>query len=73
MIYHSTDRRIIITQVVPRRGGASSNAPPLSAGYSSRRMSRDDVVEGTLVLGIDDIESFRRDLSGSYGAEEVTA
>jgi insulysin len=48
--------RVLITQVVPREGPASSPEPPKSTGYATMEDKRN------LVLGIDDIEDFRRDL-----------
>ncbi|CAB9502983.1 degrading enzyme-like 1, peroxisomal [Seminavis robusta] len=58
-IYVGRDSRVLITQIVPRSGPASSPEPPKSFGYSS--LANKNPPEG-LVLGEDDIEAFRRDL-----------
>ena len=58
-IYVSRDSRVLITQNIPKSGPASSPAPPRSTGYAS--MDNKRPAEG-LVLGIDDIDAFRRDL-----------
>lgn len=55
-IYAGPSRRALISEIIPRRGVASSQSPPTSTGYST-----DDVAVEGLVLGIDDIEQFRRD------------
>lgn len=56
-LYVKDGRRILITEMVPRIGPASSAAPPKSTGYASG-----NVVSGEpLVLGIDDIPKFRKD------------
>lgn len=55
-VYTGEESRVLITQIVPRDGPASSPAPPKSFGYNGQTPS-----EG-LVLGEDDLEAFRRDL-----------
>jgi len=55
-LYSGDGRRALISQVIPKRGPASSTAPPTTTGYTS-----DDVNTEGLVLGIDDLEQFRRD------------
>lgn len=54
-VYTSDNRRMLVTQVVPKAGPASSQAPPRSTGYGTPSFSSD-----SLILGIDDIEQFRR-------------
>jgi len=56
MIYSANGRRVLISEIIPRQGAASSMPPPTSTGYTSS----DAALEG-LVLGIDDLEQFRRD------------
>jgi len=58
-IYTGNNSRVLITQVVPREGPASSPVPPKSTGYAL--MANKRPAEG-LVLGVDDIAAFRRDL-----------
>ena len=53
------ESRVLITQIVPRDGPASSPEPPKSFGYAN--LSDKNPPEG-LVLGVDDIETFRQDL-----------
>lgn len=56
-LYVKDGRRILITEVVPRVGVASTKAPPKSLGYNPVNST-----PGTgPLLGIDDIESFRAD------------
>jgi insulysin len=56
-LYVKDGRRLLITEMVPRIGVASSAAPPLSTGYTSDKAA--SLTTG-LVLGIDDIEEFRK-------------
>ena len=58
-IYIGPNSRVLITQIIPRQGAASSPAPLQSTGYASMTDKRP--VEG-LVLGVDDIAAFRKDL-----------
>lgn len=58
-IYVGSQSRVLITQVVPREGPASSAEPPRSTGYASMTNKKP---EGGLVLGVDDIDDFRQDL-----------
>lgn len=55
-IYASDDRRILIAEMIPRLGAAASQAPPTTTGYGRQDFPADD----SLVLGVDDIEQFRR-------------
>lgn len=55
-LYVSDGRRILITEIIPRRGAASSPLPLSSAGYG-----RSDFPQSSFILGIDDIDQFRRD------------
>lgn len=55
-LYSDNGRRMLITEVIPRLGEASSPLPPSSTGYESG----DQSLSG-LVIGIDDIAQFRRD------------
>ena len=54
-LYSSEERRVLITEIIPREGAASASAPPLTTGYG-----RKDSPSENLVLGIDDIDEFRR-------------
>ena len=54
-IYSGNGRRVLITEMIPRQGVASGAAPPLSAGYGEKGFPTENYV-----LGIDDIEEFRR-------------
>jgi secreted Zn-dependent insulinase-like peptidase len=56
-IYAGDGRRVLITQVIPRTGAASSPEPAASTGYTRDDLSSPDGIR----LGIDDIEQFRRD------------
>jgi insulysin len=56
-LYVEDGRRVLITEVVPQVGSASSAAPPLSFGYSN--VYPDD--DKGLVLGLDDLEKYRKD------------
>lgn len=58
--YVNDERRILITEVVPRVGSASSSSPPLSFGYKDGEVQVSDG-SGELVLGLDDIQKFRMD------------
>jgi insulysin len=53
------ESRVLITQIIPMNGPASSPEPPKSFGYAG--LTNKNPPEG-LVLGVDDIEAFRRDL-----------
>jgi insulysin len=55
-IYTGDNCRVLVTQVVPRQGPASSPVPAKSTGYNDK----DPLPEG-LVLGIDDLDQFRAD------------
>ena len=58
----SSDRRILISEVVPRVGSASAKAPATTTGYAEGNKSRSYLGrDGSLQLGIDDIEQYRRD------------
>ena len=56
-LYRKDGRRVLVTQIIPRFGPASSPEPPKSTGYGTRR---DQSINGT-ILGIDDIQQFRKD------------
>lgn len=56
-LYSTNGRRILITEMIPRQGDASSELPPTSTRYDIKTLSLDEPI----VLGIDDIESFRSD------------
>jgi insulysin len=64
-IYVDNESRVLITQIVPREGPASSPAPPKSTGYKSMEDKRPP---RGLVLGIDDIDDFRSDLEAGIFA-----
>ena len=55
-LYSGNGRRMLITEVIPRVGVASSPLPPASTGYA-----RGDQGTSGLILGVDDIVQFRRD------------
>lgn len=55
-LYSGNGRRMLIAEVIPRTGDASSTLPPASTGYA-----RGDQETSGLVLGVDDIIQFRRD------------
>ena len=55
-IYVDSGRRVLITQIVPRQGAASSQSPQASSGYG-----RSDFPKTSFVLGEDDIDQFRSD------------
>lgn len=54
-IYSANGRRVLITEMVPRQGAASSQAPPTSTGEGAN-----DFRDESFTLGIDDIDDFRR-------------
>jgi len=58
-IYEANDRRILISEVIPQVGPASSEAP----GKQLRNVEKNG--ETSLVLGIEDIEKFREEREGS--------
>jgi len=62
-IYVSDESRVLITQVVPQSGPASSPSPPKTTGYASAA-NKTPPPEG-LILGIDDIQAFRNELEGN--------
>ena len=53
-------RRMLVTEIIPRTGAASSKAPPLSTGYAEKGFTKENEKNG-LTLGIDDIARFRKD------------
>ena len=54
--------RILITEVIPKVGSASSKAPPTTTGYAEGNKKGSYLgSDGSLRLGIDDIEQYRRD------------
>jgi insulysin len=55
-IYSADLRRVLVTEIVPRAGAASSGEPVPSMGYAAGRAT----TEGALQLGIDDIQPFRK-------------
>jgi insulysin len=65
-IYVTSGRRVLITEIIPRQGAASSQAPPLSAGYG-----RIDFPKSSVILGIDDIDQFRRDREHQLAESEM--
>lgn len=58
-------RRILITEVVPRTGPASSKLPPTSMGYASGNINGGKSSQ-SLQLGVDDIEQFRRNREDNF-------
>lgn len=55
-LYVNDGRRVLITEIVPRIGAASSATPHKSYGYTEGQVPSN----GGLVLGIDDLEQFRK-------------
>jgi hypothetical protein len=54
--------RILIAEVVPKVGNASSKAPPTTTGYAEGNKKGSYLGnDGSLRLGVDDIEQYRRD------------
>lgn len=53
-LYVQDGRRMLVTEVVPRIGAASTFVPPRTTGYAEKHP---DIP----VLGIDDIEDYRKD------------
>lgn len=56
-IYSEDGRRVLITEMIPRQGEASSPLPPTSTGYTTKTLEAGEVA----ILGIDDIDRFRSD------------
>jgi insulysin len=56
-LYINDGRRVLITEMVPRVGPASTAAPPTTTGYKAGDVAGGDGP----ILGIDDIERFRED------------
>ena len=56
-LYSDDGRRVLMTEMIPRQGQASSALPPSSSGYQAG-----DMLTSGLVLGVDDIQQFRRDI-----------
>lgn len=54
-IYSGNGRRVLVTELIPRQGAASSPAPPLLTGFGDNNFPNE-----SYVLGIDDIENFRQ-------------
>jgi hypothetical protein len=52
---------MIVTELVPQSGPASSRSPPKSVGYKSRSSIKSALKRGELTLGIEDIYLFRMD------------
>ena len=67
-LYVQNGRRMLITEVIPRQGDASSPLPPTTSGYESG----DNMLSG-LVLGVDDVEQFRRDTEKLIGPTQALA
>jgi len=58
-------RRLLVSEVVPKVGPASTKAPPKSMGYPTGKKNGSASSNGALVLGIDDVEQFRKDRTPS--------
>lgn len=54
-------RRVLVTEMVPRKGVATSNAPATSTGALEKN------VQDQILLGVDDIEKFRRSRDTASG------
>jgi insulysin len=55
-LYVNDGRRVLITEIVPRIGAASSATPQKSSGHAEVQVPSN----GGLVLGIDDLDQFRK-------------
>jgi len=70
----ANDGRILITEVIPRVGPSSSKAPATSTGYAEGNKSSSYLgKDGSLRLGIDDIEQYRRDREAVAGGGGATS
>lgn len=67
-IYVDSGRRVLITEIIPRQGVASSQAPLTSSGYG-----RSDFPKASYVLGIDDIDQFRRNRERRHDLIDTTS
>lgn len=56
----SSGRRILISEIIPSTGSASSKAPSKSSGYAKGDKKISTAKDGSLRLGIDDIETYRQ-------------
>jgi insulysin len=65
-LYSGDGRRVLITEMIPRQGVASSQSPQTSTGYEEA-----DLTSEGLVIGIDDIKSFRRDRETLIGEDQI--
>mmetsp|Transcript_8617 Transcript_8617/g.16664 ORF Transcript_8617/g.16664 Transcript_8617/m.16664 type:complete len:1167 (+) Transcript_8617:145-3645(+) len=59
-MYVKDGRRVLITEMIPQVGSTAVPKPPVSTGYASSLASTDTKSSG-LELGIDDIDSYRKD------------
>lgn len=57
-IYNSDERRMLMSEIVPNAGPASSKRPPKSTGFAANGV---DINSAGIKLGVDDIERFRQD------------
>jgi insulysin len=66
-LYSGSGRRVLITEMVPGQGPAASQSPSTSTGYEAV-----DLTSEGLVIGVDDIEQFRRDREKLVENEKLT-
>jgi insulysin len=69
-IYNSEERRMLITEDVPKSGAASSKRPPKTTGYAEKGAGAGS---GEVKLGVDDIQSFREDREAMLDVLEMAA
>lgn len=69
-LYYSGERRMLITEIVPNAGPASSRRPPKSTGYATTGLEKDS--KG-ITLGVDDIQRFREDREMMLDVDELVS
>ena len=67
-IYKSGDRRMLVTEIVPSSGPASSRRPSKSTGYVKKGPPKDSE---SIQLGVDDVDRFRVDREKMIGVSEI--
>ena len=69
-LYYSGDRRMLISEIIPNVGPASSRRPPKTMGYAGKGADNDT---NSIKLGVDDIQKFRKDREKMIDVSEVPA
>jgi insulysin len=67
-LFYSDESRVLVSEIIPKSGPASSKAPPKSFGYVKGKF--DTGSEG-VILGIDDLAKFRNDRERMIGVSEL--